>query len=126
MEQWLAEIKLRARRRVGEISASLDASKGGNNPAATLPTGGTSKRAACERAGLNYQSAFACGRIAAKFKSLARAKGLGFKHHRILAIEALTPDQRQHLLTDAATHKWTAKRLVSPCSHDPRVAHRGG
>lgn len=46
MFRWLAEIQLRAKRRIGELSAGLDASKGGNNPAATLPEGGKSKTAA--------------------------------------------------------------------------------
>ena len=49
MEIWLAEIKIRARRRVGEISKELDKSKGGKNPNATLPIAGLVKKSARKR-----------------------------------------------------------------------------
>lgn len=51
LERWVAEIKLRAMLRIGEISRELDVSKGGANPAATLPAGGKSKAAVLKSAG---------------------------------------------------------------------------
>ena len=52
MECWLAEIKIRAGRRIGEISRGLQTSKGGQNPNSTLPVGGKSKNKSLEEAGL--------------------------------------------------------------------------
>ena len=49
MEIWLAEMKLRARRRIGEISAGLE--KAGNEYSA-LPSGGKTKTATLKQAGL--------------------------------------------------------------------------
>lgn len=47
------EIKGRARRRMGEISKSLEISKGGANPRATLPSTGKSKSAILKSAGIS-------------------------------------------------------------------------
>ena len=64
MELWLAEMKLRARRRIGEISRQLDASKGGANPEATLPSGGKSKKDTLNDAGLTTSVANRCEKVA--------------------------------------------------------------
>lgn len=55
---------LQARRRIGELSAGLGTSKGGANPAATLPTGGTSKTEALKSAGLTRTEAHCCEQLA--------------------------------------------------------------
>jgi hypothetical protein len=70
MEIWVAEIKLRATRRIGEISRDLGKAKqgtakngkrGGTNE---LPPGGVSKNDALKSAGLSTQTASICERIA--------------------------------------------------------------
>ena len=53
MEIWLAEMKLRARRRIGEISAGLEtARKVGQGTDVQLPSGGKSKTEILKQAGL--------------------------------------------------------------------------
>ncbi|MGH8226984.1 MAG: hypothetical protein ACREU3_03600 [Steroidobacteraceae bacterium] len=52
-----SEIRARAWIRIGELSRELDASKGGKNPSATLPTGGKSKAAALKAASLSTSAA---------------------------------------------------------------------
>ena len=64
LESMAAEIKLRAYRRIGEISAALDKSGGGANPQATLPTGGTSKADALKDAGISRSTANRCEQVA--------------------------------------------------------------
>jgi N6-adenosine-specific RNA methylase IME4 len=65
LETWAAEIKLRAQRRLGELSRDLETSKGGRNPAATLADGGMSKRAALKAAGISTSAAHRCEAVAA-------------------------------------------------------------
>lgn len=43
--------------RIGELSAGLDASKGGANPSATRPTGGKSKSEVLREAGISTSAA---------------------------------------------------------------------
>jgi hypothetical protein len=43
--------------RIGELSMELDASKGGSNPKATLPSGGKSKADALAEAGISTSTA---------------------------------------------------------------------
>lgn len=57
MEIWTAEIKLRAVRRLGELSAALEKSGGGANPLATLTDGGKSKSEALASAGISTTAA---------------------------------------------------------------------
>jgi hypothetical protein len=59
--QWAAEIKLRAQRRIGEISASLETQK---NQVAR-PTGGTSKTAALSEVGISRSTAHRYEQLAA-------------------------------------------------------------
>jgi DNA modification methylase len=66
MEIWIAEIKLRAIRRMGEITKNLDISKGGKNSNATLPSGGRVKKELLKEAGITTQEASRCERIADK------------------------------------------------------------
>jgi hypothetical protein len=53
LQRWVSEIQLRATIKLGELSRKLDTSKGGNNPAATLPSGGKSKTDALAEAGIS-------------------------------------------------------------------------
>lgn len=65
MERWVAEIKLRAVRRIGELSRGLEASKGGANPKATLPAGGKSKYQILKSAGISTSQAHRAEQVAA-------------------------------------------------------------
>lgn len=69
------------------------------------------KEAACEKAGLNYKSAWTYGSICAVFPILDRIKNLGFDHHRVLAIQELTDNQRTDLLKKSSKEGWTVARL---------------
>ena len=57
MQVWVSEIHQRACIRIGQLSRELDASKGGNNPQATLPAGGQSKSATLAEAGISTTTA---------------------------------------------------------------------
>jgi hypothetical protein len=48
---------LLARQRIGQLSGELDKSKGGSNPAATLPTAGKSKADQLAAAGISTSTA---------------------------------------------------------------------
>ena len=62
LEAWVAEIRLRARRRVGELTASLETAKGANQH---LSSGGKKhKSEALKAAGLSITEAHRCERIA--------------------------------------------------------------
>jgi site-specific DNA-methyltransferase (adenine-specific) len=64
MEAWVAEIKLRAMRRIGELSAELDSAQGKRTDT-LLPTGGKkSKEEALKDAGISKSSADRCEKIA--------------------------------------------------------------
>ena len=69
------------------------------------------KEAACERAGLNYNSASKYAVVCDTFPILHRMQNLGFAHHQILAIQALTQDKRLDLLEESKKNEWTAARL---------------
>ena len=64
-----------------------------------LPWG--DKEAACEKAGLNYGTAKTYAIVCDRFQLSTRVDNLSFAIHRNLAIDALTPDQRAALLSDA-------------------------
>ncbi len=70
------------------------------------------KEAACERAGLNYQTAFKYGRVASVFEFSIRMLNCPFKHHQLLAIDALNQDQRADLLKQVAENNWSSARLT--------------
>ena len=61
MERWVAEIRLRARRRVGELSAALDTAQGARSE--LLPAAGK-KSDALAAAGLSTSEAHRCEQIA--------------------------------------------------------------
>jgi len=61
MELWLAEMKIRARRRSGEISQSLEKSA---DQYSALPTAGKSKTEVLNDAGINKSVAHRCEKIA--------------------------------------------------------------
>lgn len=63
LEQYAAEIKARAMRRLGELSSELDKSKGGANPQATLASNGKSKSQSLKAAGLSTSQAHRCEQI---------------------------------------------------------------
>ena len=74
MEIWLAEMKLRARRRIGEISAPLDKGAGPGR-GKTIPSGGKPfKTQPLKQAGLTTSVANRCEKIAdipeEKFESI--------------------------------------------------------
>jgi N6-adenosine-specific RNA methylase IME4 len=69
LEIWVAEIRVRAKRRVGELSAALPVSKGGANPSATLPSGGKSKSEVLQEAGLTTSEAGRCEQLASVAES---------------------------------------------------------
>ncbi len=65
MEMWLSEIKLRARRRIGEISSKLDkAHKAGQGSEVQLPSAGKLKTEVLKQAGLSTSVAQRCETIA--------------------------------------------------------------
>jgi hypothetical protein len=53
----MGEIHTRAAQRIGQLSAELEKSKGGQNPAATLPPGGQGKGDALKEAGIARSTA---------------------------------------------------------------------
>lgn len=71
LEEWAAEIKFRAMRRMGEISVTLEKAKvggamnGKKGGKIELPPGGSSKFETLKAAGLSTQAASKCERIAA-------------------------------------------------------------
>ena len=66
MEIWLAEMKLRARRRIGEISAGLETSKGERTDIGPLPSAGKrSKTETLKQAGITTSVANRCEKVAA-------------------------------------------------------------
>jgi len=66
METWAAEIKLRAQRRIGEISRELEKARpAGGKGNVVLPQCGSTKTAALQAAGLTPQAAHRCEQIAA-------------------------------------------------------------
>jgi hypothetical protein len=82
------------------------------------------KKAACERVGLNYNTARSYADVCRSFSIDTRVSidGITFNHHRMLAVDTkLTAAQRQSLLRKAAKGEkdgkgkwrpWSSKRLV--------------
>ena len=70
------------------------------------------KKAACENAGLNFHAARQCGQVASVFQIDARASYLSYTHHRGVASNEITTDQRTTLLDQAATNGWSVARLL--------------
>lgn len=63
MESWVAEIRLRARRRIGELTREMEKAQGANLP--NVPKlGHTAKREAIAAAGISKSEAHRCERIA--------------------------------------------------------------
>lgn len=58
MEIWLSEVKLRARRRIGEITKDLD--KAANQHESALPSGGKTKNQTLKQAGISTSTANRC------------------------------------------------------------------
>ncbi len=69
------------------------------------------KQAACEKAGLNYETAHRYSMVCSHFKFGNRFPNLSFKHHFMVAVEAVSDAQRQSLLKEAAEQKWSSSRL---------------
>jgi hypothetical protein len=71
LERWAAEIKVRAMRRIGEISATLEKAKAGTKKGGSRggsyesPRNGLSKETTLKNAGLSKQAAHRCEQIAA-------------------------------------------------------------
>jgi hypothetical protein len=64
MEKWLAEMKLRARRKIGEISKGLDKGKPGVKSELSRTTATQSKRDSLKEAGISKDVANRCEHIA--------------------------------------------------------------
>lgn len=60
LELMASFIRIRAKRQIGILSKGLETSKGGANPEATLPEGGTSKTEALKAAGISKSEAHRC------------------------------------------------------------------
>ena len=65
LETWAAEIKIRARRRIGELSAAIEPAQGQRTDKLLPPGGRSSKSEALRAAGLSVQVAHRCEQIAA-------------------------------------------------------------
>jgi N6-adenosine-specific RNA methylase IME4 len=63
MESWVTEIKLRAKRRIGELTREIDKSHG-NRYTVESPVGGLSKKEVLKQAGVTKQEANRCEQIA--------------------------------------------------------------
>lgn len=69
------------------------------------------KAAACKLVGLNAKTARDYAATARQFAMSTRIDIASFKHHRILTIGELTPQDRKRLLQRAIEHKWSSSRL---------------
>lgn len=85
-----------------------------------IPQGYNDKVKACDRAGLNPDTARQCALIADVFELSARSQILPFTHHRVLVSTELTNAQRQSLLQQAeigeankkgVMKSWSSRRL---------------
>lgn len=69
------------------------------------------KAAACERAGLNYDTARTYGVVASAFKIDTRVSILAFKHHQMLTHSDLTKTDRKRLLKKAEVEGMSSAKL---------------
>lgn len=70
------------------------------------------KQAACEKAGLNFNTARIYGNVCAVFQIDMRISNLSFSKHQSLVTQELTDIQRAELLEKSAKNGWTAARLT--------------
>lgn len=110
LESWTSEIKIRARDRIGELSAELERAATGPKPkAALLPTGGQKlKSSALRDAGLSHATAQRCEQVHRAFKKSKkkveefiaekRAKKQPITERQVLQIfkDAEIKDKRAH------------------------------
>ncbi len=71
------------------------------------------KKSVCEQVGVSYPNAKNCGLVFRKFQKSFRSDNLSFKHHKILAIDALNDDQRTELLKQAEKEEMSSKQLTT-------------
>lgn len=71
------------------------------------------KQKACEAAGLNYKTARVYGATCDAFQIGDRIANCSFDHHKRLAVQALTTEQRADLLEKAGENGWTAAQLTA-------------
>lgn len=71
------------------------------------------KKSVCEQVGMSYPNAKNCGLVYRKFQKSFRSDSLSFKHHKILAIDALNDDQRTELLKQAENENMSSKQLTT-------------
>ena len=110
LEIWVAEIRVRAKRRVGELSAALPVSKGGANPSATLPSGGKSKSEVLQEAGLTTSEAGRCEQLA----SVAESAFEDFIASAAASGKVITGDMVARMVSKLARKKAVAKRAEAP------------
>lgn len=93
-----------------------------------IPDSYGDKKAACEKAGLDYKTANTYAKVAFSFKSPTRVGCLSFAHHQKLAIDALDDIQRTKLPSNlgncffmlvAVVKVWINERILSK-SHKVR------
>lgn len=70
------------------------------------------KEAACEKAGINYATALRYAATCRSFPNVNLRSHISFDHHRRLAIDALSPEQRADLLSKAEENGWSSARLT--------------
>lgn len=78
-----------------------------------IPDSYGDKKAACEKAGLDYKAANTYAKVASSFESPTRVGCLSFAHHQKLAIDALDDSQRTELLRKAEDNNMSSKQLTT-------------
>lgn len=125
LEQWAAEIKLRAQRAIGEISAALEKQKGGFG---ILPPGGKYKTEALAEAGISTSTAHRYEQLAAIPEPaveayIARSKEAGkpVSAKAVLAEAKPKPEPTASpakLVEQPAPETWVAPALAKPASDE--------
>jgi len=129
LEQWAAEIKLRAQRAIGEISVALEKQK--NQTA--LPTGGKSKSEALADAGISTSTANRYEKLAAIPEPvieeiIAKSKEIGKPVSAKAVMAQVAPKAAPPSATPAPTTSEDTPREPSLVSqvHEQQVAHAAG
>lgn len=128
MERWVAEIRLRARRRVGELSAALETAPSGR-AALSCSEPGTSKIEALEAAGLSRTEAHRCEQIAKvppeRFEAYIATQTAAGKV--VTADEVVAKTQNPHVTNNSGENEWytppriieAARRVMGGIDTDP-------
>lgn len=110
MERWVAEIRLRARRRVGELSAALETAQGFAAPIRRSVATNTpaTKREALAAAGLSKDEAHRCEQIAkvpaARFETYIATQTAAGK--TVTADEVVAKTRGPHVVNNSGNNEW--------------------